>query len=203
MLNVRPVSTYGSRVNSAHPNHADHILTTTLVLAQLYWGEIEEPVPRYSALLPPQSTVAWGSEAAGTSKPDWVLQRLSLTSPTSRVWDALRSSSPQLEGTCPCPLPFWTAQPMASAASFHRFVEDTQRPLTHCCYTLEGVILYGIDSYALWGIYNIPSWDFLGVGSTDTLRNNQNYLQKFPWTQNQSLLRITEGNCLREVQPLA
>lgn len=108
----------------------------------------------------------------GNWKPGWVLPLIS-PSP-SRVQGALkRPSLPHLEGMCP----FWTAQPMASAASFHSSLEDTQHLLTQHCYILDGVILYGIDSYALWGIYNIPFWDSLG----DNLRNHQNCLQTSPW----------------------
>lgn len=65
----------------------------------------------------------------------------------------------------------------ASVAPIHSSLEDTQHLLTQHCYILDRAILYGVDLYALWSIYNIPSWDSLGAGSTDTLRNNQKCLQ--------------------------
>lgn len=51
--------------------------------------------------------------------------------------------------------------PQLSAASFHSPLEDPQHLPTQHCYILDGVIFYGVDSYALWVISNTPSWDSL------------------------------------------
>lgn len=68
--------------------------------------------------------------------------------PPSRVWHALRRPSLPLWRACAQARCFpHSSAPGISAASFRSPLEDTQHLLTQRGYTVEGVVLYGIESY--------------------------------------------------------
>lgn len=141
--------------------------------------------------------VGKGGEAAGTSKLGQAVQATSvIICPPPR--QGVGCSEEPFIATTGGHLPMATAFLNTARLGTILLFGDTQQLLMFW----TGEFFMVLTSCALYDIHSIPPLDSLGPGSTDTHHNNQNCFQTSE-EQNYPCLRITEGICFREGQPLA